>query len=198
MSDKETEVPKSFDEAQSQHDAKLNANTNKVNSNVSVSTDEFNKLKDELEHTKAKAEDNWNRLLRKEADLRNAETRAKIEIERERKFALEKVFKELLTVLDSFQGGIESTKEEDSADKVREGMMLINTLLQDTLAKFGLEAINPVGVKFDPTMHEAMTMQETDEQEPNTVVTVIQLGYSLNGKVVRPARVIVAKAKSSS
>lgn len=195
MADKK--VPSSFAEAEDQRSEEIKqAEESRSASKKSVDIAQFNKVSEELEKYKAKAEDNWERLLRKEAELRNVESRAQASIDRERKYALEKIFKEILTVLDGFDGGMESINNAEDIASAKEGMDLIHTLFVDTLAKFGLELIAAEGKKFDPNMHEAMTMLPTDDIEPNTVAQVIQKGYILNGKVIRPARVIVAKATS--
>lgn len=194
MSEDKKPVPKSFAQAEEDRADELNINQESSKDAATVSLEEFNKLKAELEVQTVKANDNWDKLVRKEAELRNAETRANTAIERERKYALEKIFKEILTVLDSFDGGIESLESTQDVDAAKEGMNLIHTLLVDTLAKFGLEVVSPLGIKFDPSQHEAMTMQQNPEFESNTVCQVIQKGYLLNGRVIRPARVIVAKS----
>lgn len=192
MTDKK--VPGSFAEAEKEREKELNIDDVATAKSKTVDLAEFNKIAEELEKYKAKADDHWERLLRKEAELRNAESRAQAAISRERKFALEKIFKEMTVVLDSLDGGIESINAAEDVESAKEGMQLIHTLFIDTLGKFGLEVLSPLGDKFDPTMHEAMTMVESGEHEPNSIMQVVQKGYVLNGRVIRPARVIVAKA----
>jgi len=155
------------------------------------------RLTDLLEAARAKADENWDQLLRVRAEMENLKRRQANELEKAHKFALEGFVRELLQVRDSLELGHDAARDE-RADiaKLREGTELTLKLLTDVMGKFGVERIDPQGQSFDPEYHQAMTMQPTADAAPNTVVTVIQKGYLLNGRLVRPAMVIVAAAAS--
>lgn len=147
---------------------------------------------EELELDLAEAKD---QALRAAAEAQNVRRRAEQEAEKARKFALEKFVKELLPVVDSLEKALESM-QEGASDAHREGVTMTLKMQLDVLNKFGVESIEPQGEPFDPQVHEAMTMVPNPELEPNTVMDVMQKGYLLNGRLVRPAMVVVSqKAK---
>jgi len=150
----------------------------------------------ELEKALADAESHKDVAVRAKAESENIRRRAEREISNASKFALERFAREILAVVDSLEKALELPVEHDAQKSMREGIELTYKLLVDTLNKFNVEQISPLGDVFDPGLHEAMVMQESDEHEPNSVMHVIQMGYSLNGRLIRPARVIVAKGKS--
>jgi len=132
--------------------------------------------------------------LRTLADMENLRRRTRIDIENAHKFALEKFVNELIPVVDSMEMGIEAAGKEDvDLDSIREGMNMTLKQMLDVLQRFDVERLNPLKEPFNPEQHEAMTMVPSSELDPNTVMDVIQKGYTLNGRVVRPARVIVSK-----
>ena len=149
-----------------------------------------------LAAAEARAEDNWNRCLRAAAELDNVRKRMTRELERARKFGLEPVFRELLPVRDSLEMGLAAVEADSEAavEALREGTETTLRQLEQVMEKFNVEAIEPDGEPFDPSLHEAMTTQPSAEAEPNTVLDVVQKGYQLNGRLLRPARVIVARA----
>ncbi len=127
--------------------------------------------------------------------MENLRKRTRRDVEHAHKFGLERFVAEVLPVLDSMELGLSAASEEGvDTDKVREGMELTLKMLHTAVDKFGVSQVDPAGEQFDPERHQAMTMQETDTVEPGTVVSVIQKGYVLNERLVRPALVIVAKA----
>ena len=150
----------------------------------------------ELEKALEEAETHKDVAIRAKAESENIRRRAEREISNASKFALEKFAKEILAVVDSLEKALEHPVEGEAQTAMREGIELTYKLLTDILAKFSIEQISPVGDAFDPGLHEAMVMQESAEHEPNTVMHVIQTGYSLNGRLIRPARVIVSKGQS--
>lgn len=151
-------------------------------------------LEKALEEAKQQAADHWEQLLRVKADMENLRRRTRIDVENAHKFALEKFVNTLLPVVDGLEMGIEAAKQENATvEALREGMEMTLKMFLDVLAEFGVERIDPKGEVFDPQKHEAMTMVSSAEHEPNTVMDVIQKGYSLNERLVRPARVIVTK-----
>ena len=134
-------------------------------------------------------------VLRTEAEAQNTRRRAEQDVEKARKFALEKFVNELLPVADNLERAIDAGNPEDEAQKgMIEGVELTLKSLQDTLKKFNVEAVNPEGEPFDPQLHQAMSMVPNPDVEPNTVLNVFQKGYTLNGRLVRPAMVVVASA----
>ena len=148
-----------------------------------------------LEAAQAKADENWDRYLRAAAELENVRKRAIRDVENARKFAVENFGRDLLAVQDSLEMGIEAARNAEGAEEaaaLREGKEATLKLLVQTLERFGIQALNPVGEPFDPEFHEAMTMQPSSDAEPGSVLTVVQKGYTLNGRLLRPARVIVA------
>ena len=151
-------------------------------------------LQKALEEARQQAADHWDALLRVKADMENLRRRTRIDVENAHKFALEKFVNELLPVLDSMEMGIQAAEKEGATvETLKEGMEMTFKMMLDVLSRFGVERIDPVGESFDPQKHEAMTMVPSAEHEPNTVMDVIQKGYSLNDRLVRPARVVVCK-----
>ena len=144
---------------------------------------------EELEQSLAEAKD---QALRAAAEAQNVRRRAEQEAEKARKFALEKFVKELLPVVDSLEKALESM-QDDASEAHREGVSMTLKMQLDVLSKFGVESIEPQGEPFDPQVHEAMAMVPTPELDPNTVMDVMQKGYLLNGRLVRPAMVVVSQ-----
>lgn len=154
------------------------------------------KLQKQLEESEAAVADAKDKMLRAMADADNARRRSALDVENATRFGMEKLARELLNVVDSLEHGLAAVSEPDQAQvqHLREGMQLTNKLLLDTLEKFQINQIDPKGDVFDPKQHEALTAQPTAEVEPNTVLTVVQKGYKIYDRILRPARVIVAKA----
>lgn len=142
--------------------------------------------------------------LRAQAEMQNVRRRAEIDVEKAHKFALEKFVRELLPVVDSLEKTVESTAEKGAADKggadsdllarIREGAEMTLNMMLGGLGKFNVKQMDPMGEPFDPQLHEAMSMVPAPNVEPNTVVGVMQKGYTLNERLVRPAMVMIAKA----
>jgi len=151
-----------------------------------------------LEDARGKADEHWDQCLRLRADLENLRKRSERELANAHKYALEKFTRELLPVRDSLELGLAAASDEHAdADKVREGVELTLQMLTGALEKFAIQEINPQDERFDPDFHQAMSMQERTDVEPNMVVTVIQKGYLLHDRLIRPAMVIVSKAPAS-
>ncbi len=145
-----------------------------------------------------KADEHLNKLLRLQAELDNTRRRAERDVESAHKYALEKFVAELLPVKDSLELGLAAASGgEEAVARLREGTELTLKMFGTVLEKFGVQEVNPVGAPFNPEHHQAMSMQETAEQAPNTVVAVMQKGYLLNDRLVRPAMVVVAKAPAA-
>ena len=157
-----------------------------------VSEDVANLLQ-ENERLKMEVGESVDKALRATAELENIRRRTSRDIENAHKYALERFVNELLPVIDSMELGINASQSAEDIQSLREGMDLTLKKLFDCLEKFGVKAIDPAGEKFDPEWHEAVSMQELEGSDSGQVVTVMQKGYELNGRLVRPAMVVVAK-----
>ena len=147
-----------------------------------------------LEQALAEAEKHKDTALRVQADMENLRRRTRLDVEGAHKYALEKFVNELIPVLDSMEMGIDAAAKEDaSAESIKEGLDMTFKQFLDVMQKFEVERVNPMGEKFDPQLHEAMTMVPSPDHESNTVMEVFQKGYTLNERLVRAARVIVAQ-----
>jgi molecular chaperone GrpE len=145
----------------------------------------------ELEQAQSKAEENWDRYLRTAAELENVRKRATRDVENAHRFALERFGRELLAVRDSLEMGL-AVADKASVESLIEGSEATLKVLSTTMQQFGIEELDPAGEPFDPEFHEAISMQPSDDVEPGSVVAVVQKGYSLNGRLLRPAMVVVA------
>ncbi|MCB1645618.1 MAG: nucleotide exchange factor GrpE [Pseudomonadales bacterium] len=137
--------------------------------------------------------------LRAEAEMENLRRRTEREVEHAVKFGAEKLVQNLLPVVDSLEKAIESTQQVEASDATKaiiEGMGLCQKMFLDILGKEGVQVVDPHGEPFDPNLHQAMSMVENPDVEPNTVVVVVQKGFQLNGRLVRPAMVMVSKGVS--
>ncbi len=155
-------------------------------------------LTQKLEAVQSEADNHKDTALRAKAETDNIRRRTEREVSNASKFALERFAKEILGVVDSLEKALEQPAEGEAQESMKQGIELTHKLLIDTLNKFNIEQISPLGENFDPGLHEAMVMQESEEHEPNSVMMVVQAGYQLNGRLIRPARVIVAKGKSAT
>ena len=142
--------------------------------------------------------------LRAEAEMQNVRRRASKDVEHAHKFGAEKLIQNLLPVIDSLEKALESSElvkdldQDHSAKAVLDGVGLCHKMFLDTLGKENVAVVDPHGEPFDPNLHQAMSMVENPDMEPNSVVAVIQKGYQLNGRLVRPAMVMVSKGVSPS
>lgn len=163
-------------------------------------TDGTEDLQKQLEAAQIELAQANDKLLRMMADSENTRRRASIDVENAHKYGVEKLARELLTVVDSLEHGLNAFSEPDNTQIVhlREGMQLTHKLLLDTLEKFKIKQINPQGETFDPKQHEALTVQPTDELEPNKILTVVQKGFTIHDRILRPARVVVTKEPSDN
>ena len=144
-----------------------------------------------LADSEERAKSHWEQYLRAVAELDNVRKRAQRDIEAANRYGLEKFAAELLPVSDSLELAVQNAGRGDGA---REGLEATLKLLSRALERFGITSIDPLGEPFDPSRHEAMMTQESATAEPNSVLKVVQPGYELNGRLLRPARVIVARA----
>ena len=161
--------------------------------------DDVASLKSALEEAQEQVATLEDRALRAAAEAENVRRRADRSIENARKFALEKFVEDLLPAVDSFEKAVDAaaghTEGEGGAavSAMAEGIELSLKLLRGAMERQGIAVVDPIGAPFDPNLHEAMTMVDNAEVEPNTVIDVFQKGYTVNGRLTRPARVIVAR-----
>jgi len=154
-------------------------------------------LETALSEAQATIKEQQDAVLRARAEMENARRRAEGEVEKARKFALERFAGELLPVVDNLERAIEVGDAENEAVKpLLEGVEMTRKSFISSIEKFGLAVVDPQGESFNPDLHQAMSMQESAEHEPNTVMAVMQKGYTLNGRLLRPAMVMVSRAPS--
>lgn len=172
-----------------------------VEASAEAATEADEQPTDEVSALREQAREFQEQVLRSQAEMQNVRRRAEIDVEKAHKFALEKFVKELLPVADSLEKAVETTEAHQNEDErlasIREGAEMTLNLFMNSLRKFNVAQLNPVGEPFDPQQHEAMSMVPAPDAEPNSVVAVVQKGYTLNDRLVRPAMVVVAKAEGS-
>jgi molecular chaperone GrpE len=151
-------------------------------------------LAQKLEAAEKKAADSMDQLLRTRADMENLRRRTQKDLENAHKFALEKFVTELLSVKDSLEMGLDAAAHESTLEKIQEGTEITLNMLKQVFEKFNVVELHPQDEKFNAEHHQAMSMQESAEHDPNTVIAVMQKGYLLNDRLVRPAMVMVSKA----
>ena len=161
------------------------ADTSNASEEVSIKS-----LQQKLEEAEAKANDNWDKALRIQAEMDNLRKRCEKQVEDAHKYSVKKFVEEILPVADSLEMGY---AVEGEVEQIREGIGLTMNVLKAAMEKFNVVAVDPLGEKFNPDLHQAMAMQPNAEYEDNQVSAVMQKGYTLNGRLVRPAMVMVAK-----
>jgi len=151
-------------------------------------------LETQLAEAQQSAKDNWDKLLRSQAEMENLKRRNTKDLEKAHKYALDAFVKALLEVKDSLSIGLKSAMDKNATlEHTIEGLELTNKVFTTTLEKFGVETIDPIGEKFNPELHEAVTMVPLPDKKSNTVLEVVQVGFTLNDRLVRPAMVIVVQ-----
>lgn len=150
----------------------------------------------ELQEVQARADENWDRYLRAAAETENVRKRAARDVENAHKFALENFARDMLAIKDSLELGIQAVESAD-VETLMAGKEATLKLLSTTLERFGIAELDPQGEPFDPEFHEAVSMQPSTELEPGSVLSVVQKGYSLNGRLLRAAMVVVVAAEAS-
>ena len=156
--------------------------------------DPVDELEAKLEEAQAKAEENWDKLLRSQAELDNLRRRSERDLGNAHKYALERFAQDLLPVIDGMEMGVSVASEEGvEVAKLKEGAEITLKMALDLLEKHGISQVDPTGERFDPDFHQAMSTQPDDKVDPNTVLMVYQKGYLLNERLIRPAMVVVSK-----
>ncbi|MFY0641134.1 MAG: nucleotide exchange factor GrpE [Bermanella sp.] len=183
MSDQENITPEVENEeqlAQEQVDAQATAEEEAADDLVAQLQAEVAQLKEEV--------------LRAQAETQNVRRRAEADVEKAHKFSTEKFARELLSVVDNLDRAMAMSPDDEVVKPFLEGIEMTHKSFTDTLAKFSVEAINPEGHPFDPELHQAISMVDAPDAEPNTVLNVVQKGYTNHGRLLRPAMVVVSKA----
>ncbi|MEE8107838.1 MAG: nucleotide exchange factor GrpE [Gammaproteobacteria bacterium] len=159
---------------------------------ASSETPLLTKVERELVDAQDKAEENWELYLRTAAELENVRKRSQRELENARRYGIDRFAQELLAVGDSLEKGLEAASEKPSVEVLMAGKQATLKQLRQLMERFGISELNPLGEAFDPELHEAMTIQPSEEYEPGQVMAVIQKGYRIHDRLLRPARVIIA------
>lgn len=154
----------------------------------------YEELQKRLAEAEEKASQSWERLLRLQADMDNMQRRVERDVSNAHKYALEKFVLELLPIVDGLERAVTAHHDEDSASgSLLDGVHLTLKMIYAAFAKFGIEQVDPTGEIFNPEWHQAVSTEANTDVKPNTVLTVLQKGYLLNGRLIRPALVVVAK-----
>jgi molecular chaperone GrpE len=165
---------------------------------ISEEQEIINELELSLAAAQSTIADQKDSVVRAKAEVDNIRRRAAQDVEKARKFALEKFAAEMLTTVDNLERALQSIDKDDEGNKaITEGVELTLQGLITSLDKFGVKAVDPQDQPFNPDLHQAMSMQEVPDVAPNTVIAVMQKGYELNGRLIRPAMVMVSKAAPS-
>ncbi len=156
----------------------------------------YTELKQDIDSLKAKAEANWDKYLREVAEKDNVRKRLEQEVQKMQKYGTQKLIEALLPALDGLTQGLENSQNSNEAafEAMRQGLELTEKMMLEALGKFGVEPLIPLGEAYDPNFHEAIAMQPSQAYGKGQVMAVVQRGYKLHGRIVRPARVIVVKA----
>jgi len=191
--EQEVELNEEFEQMQAEVEAAEKA-AEQVDGEEMSPEAEIALLHSELEAAKQTINDQKDSVVRAAADVENMRRRAAQDVEKAHKFALEKFANELLPVIDNLERAIEfSDKENEQLKPVLEGIEMTVKSFNDAVSKFGVEIVNPQGEQFNPEFHQAMSIQPSNDAAPNTVLAVMQKGYTLNGRLLRPAMVMVSK-----
>ncbi len=173
----------------------LQAQADTAENQTEAETDE--NLAEQLAEAQAKVKEYWDQIVRLNAEIDNNRKRAQRDVENAHKFAVKNFVESLLPIADSMELGLNAANVENvNIDSIKQGIEMTHDLFVKTMEKNGIQVIDPKGEKFDPDLHQAMSMVENDEVEPNTVIDVMQKGYTLNDRLIRPAMVVVSKAKA--
>ena len=157
--------------------------------------DEMSRLQEQLDAAETAAGMARDELLRVQAEMQNLRRRTEQDIEKAHKFGQEKFSTELLAVMDNLERSAAAAEasEDEAVQAIKEGVELTLKGFMDCFKRFNIEAVDPLGEPFDPQLHQAMSIQESPDAEPNSVIAVMQKGYTLHGRVIRPAMVMMSK-----
>ena len=150
-------------------------------------------LQNQLEKLQEQSKVSLDKVVRAQAEMENLRKRAARDVENAHKYALEKFPNELLPIMDSLELGLSASVKAKNLDDLCKGMELTLEMFNTVMEKFGITMIEPKGEKFNPELHDAVSMQETNDSNSGIIIEVMQKGYTLNGRLIRPAMVVVAK-----
>ena len=150
-------------------------------------------LQNQLEKLQEQSKVSLDKVVRAQAEMENLRKRAARDVENAHKYALEKFTNELLPIMDSLELGLSASVKAKNLDDLCKGMELTLEMFNTVMEKFGITMIEPKGEKFNPELHDAVSMQDTDDSNSGIIIEVMQKGYTLNGRLIRPAMVVVAK-----
>lgn len=193
MSDKETDI--------TEQDAAQSSETSAEQTEAGIDTEQTadEALTAKLAEAETKAQESWDQLLRTKAEMDNLRRRTERELENAHKYALERFAQELLAVRDSLEMGLDAAQAENAdVASLVEGTDLTLKMLTALMEKFAIMEVHPLDEPFDPEKHQAISMLEAPDKAPNMVVNVMQKGYTLNERLIRPAMVVVSKASSEA
>lgn len=182
-----------------EEEAQASATESDIESAAAESSDqpvsELDQLREQLEAAEANAGMARDELLRVQAEMQNLRRRTEQDIEKAHKYGQEKFSVELLAVMDNLERSAAAAEasEDEAVKAIKEGVELTLKGFADCFKRFNIDAVDPMGEPFDPQLHQAMSIQESPDAEPNTVIAVMQKGYTLHGRVIRPAMVMVSK-----
>jgi molecular chaperone GrpE len=180
----ESVTPELMDVEEFNEDAEANASADNVEESI----------EQQLERTQETVKDYWDQIMRLKAEMENNRKRAIRDVENAHKFALKNFTEALLPVIDSMDMGRQAADAENATlESIVEGTNMTTTMFVQVLEKYGVQRLNPVGEKFNPEQHQAISMIEDENVESNHIISVMQKGFTLNERLVRPAMVIVAK-----
>ena len=186
------------DEAVEQEDLKMEEATEEVKVVEPEETDPVKILENKFIKAEETAKTSHDRLLRATAEFDNYKKRSERELSEFRKFANERLIKDLLPVMDNLERAVESSTDDSANSGILEGVEMTLKEIYKVLEKFNLKCLESEGKEFDPNFHQAVLQEETDEHPENVVIKVMQKGYVLHDRLIRPAMVVVAKAKADT
>lgn len=193
------DIPESADQSSSEQEHEdISPNQGKsdnAQAEAEAKSSSLEGLSERLAEAELAAERAKDDLLRVQAEMQNLRRRTEQDVEKAHKYGIEKFSGELLVVIDNLERALTSASEskDGSIKAIQDGVSLTLKSFNDCFAKFSIEAVDPLGEPFDPQLHQAIATQESPDSEPNSVIEVIQKGYTLNGRVIRPALVMVSK-----
>ncbi len=199
MSSETTQIEETEDKGEADQadletkDTEIEAETNTAEESAEDGETE-DTIEEQLEQVKTTVDNYWDQIMRLRAEVENNRKRAERDVENAHKYAMKNFTEALLPIIDSMEMGMSAAEAENATlQSIREGSELTMNMFVQVLEKQGLTQVDPVGEKFDPEQHQAISMVEDDDAESNTVISVMQKGFLLNDRLVRPAMVIVAK-----
>ena len=193
------DIPESADQSSSEQEhediSPNQGKPDKAQAEAEAKSSSLEGLPERLAEAELAAERAKDDLLRVQAEMQNLRRRTEQDVEKAHKYGIEKFSGELLVVIDNLERALTSASEskDGSVKAIQDGVSLTLKSFNDCFAKFSIEAVDPLGEPFDPQLHQAIATQESPDSEPNSVIEVIQKGYTLNGRVIRPALVMVSK-----